>query len=272
MDYQKGALIKVEKILGYFINSKSIHHCITDIMLCIEKGGKPKYLVCANSHSLAIAKNDINFDKALKNADFVVPDGIGIIIASKILGGKITERITGSDIFLNVSQVLNKKNICLKKKSKYSYFFLGSTNKNLKKLICKINDMFPNINIAGTYSPPFKPEFTDLDNRLIIDKINKAKPDVLWVGMTAPKQEKWIFMNRNKLDVKFIGAIGAVFDFYTGTVKRSHPWFQKYGLEWLPRLIRQPRRLWRRNLVSNPLFLLRIVEQRYMSKRFRNIN
>ena len=96
------------------------------------------------------------------------------------------------------------------------------------------------------------------------DAINEARPDVLWVGMTAPKQEKWIYENRSGLDVKFIGPIGAVFDFYAGSVKRSHPLFQRMGLEWLPRLIRQPRRLWRRNFISNPSFLLRVALQKFM--------
>ncbi len=95
------------------------------------------------------------------------------------------------------------------------------------------------------------------------DAINTAKPDVLWVGMTAPKQEKWIHQHRDQLDVKFIGAIGAVFDFYTGKVKRSHPVFQKMGLEWLPRLLREPRRLFRRNFVSSPKFLWLVLKQRF---------
>ena len=109
-----------------------------------------------------------------------------------------------------------------------------------------MNHDFPNIKVT-THSPPFKPEFSEEDNRQMIEAINQASPDVLWVGMTAPKQEKWIYQNKDKLNVKFIGAIGAVFDFYAGTVKRSSPWFQKHGLEWLPRLLQEPRLLWYRN-------------------------
>ena len=122
---------------------------------------------------------------------------------------------------------------------------------------------YPNIRVTGTWSPPFKSEFTKHENQLMIDAINKAKPDVLWVGMTAPKQEKWIHQHRDQLDVKFIGAIGAVFDFYTGNVKRSHPAFQRMGLEWLPRLLTDPRSLWRRMGVSAPIFLWRVLQQRF---------
>ncbi len=121
---------------------------------------------------------------------------------------------------------------------------------------------YPDIEVVGTYSPPFKPEFSDEENQKMVEAINSVSPDVLWVGMTAPKQEKWIYQHRNKLNVKFIGAIGAVFDFYTGNVKRSHPFFLKIGLEWLPRLLQEPRRLWQRNFVSNPMFMMRVIRKK----------
>ena len=92
--------------------------------------------------------------------------------------------------------------------------------------------------------------------------VNRADPDVLWVGMTAPKQEKWIYKNKDNLNVKFIVAVGAVFDFYAGNVKRSHPWFLKHGLEWLPRLLQEPRRLWRRSFISAPVFFWHVFKQR----------
>jgi N-acetylglucosaminyldiphosphoundecaprenol N-acetyl-beta-D-mannosaminyltransferase len=97
----------------------------------------------------------------------------------------------------------------------------------------------------------------------MVEAVNRVRPDILWVGMTAPKQEKWIYLNRNRLEVRFIGAVGAVFDFYAGNVKRSHPIFQRLGLEWLPRLLREPRRLFKRNFVSSPLFLYRVFRQRF---------
>ena len=144
----------------------------------------------------------------------------------------------------------------------FSYFFLGSTDETLQKVEQKLSLDYPNISFSGAYSPPYKPEFSEADNQAMIEAINAVKPDVLWVGMTAPKQEKWIFQNRDKLDVKFIGAIGAVFDFYVGNVKRSHPIFLNLGLEWLPRLLQEPKRLWRRNFVSSPLFLAKVFAQR----------
>jgi len=247
--------MKLENIVGYPVAIITRVQAIQEIIRSLFSNNVPRYFVCANPHSLEVARKDAGFDLAIRNADLVVPDGVGIVIASKILGGSIRERVTGMDIFLGLSEALNKE-------TGYSYFFLGSTEQNLIKIKEKMHADFPNITVAGTYSPLFKPEFSEEDNKLMVEAINQAEPDVLWVGMTAPKQEKWIQQNKDRLKVKFIGAIGAVFDFYTGNVKRAHPIFQKLGLEWLPRLLREPRRLWRRNFISNPSFLFRVIRHR----------
>jgi N-acetylglucosaminyldiphosphoundecaprenol N-acetyl-beta-D-mannosaminyltransferase len=148
-----------------------------------------------------------------------------------------------------------------------SYFFLGSTEKTLAAIRDKMIGDYPHIRFAGAYSPPYKPVFSEAENERMIEAVNEAKTDVLWVGMTAPKQEKWILQNIDRLDVKFVGAIGAVFDFYVGNVKRSHPVFQKMGLEWLPRLLQEPRRLFRRNFVSSPVFLFHVIRQKIRRHR-----
>ena len=107
-----------------------------------------------------------------------------------------------------------------------------------------------------TCSPPYKPEFSDEDNKAIIDAINAANPDLLWIGMTAPKQEKWTYSHWNELNIHcHVGTIGAVFDFFAGTVERAPIWGQEHGLEWLYRLIKEPKRMWRRYIIGNTLFL-----------------
>jgi N-acetylglucosaminyldiphosphoundecaprenol N-acetyl-beta-D-mannosaminyltransferase len=125
---------------------------------------------------------------------------------------------------------------------------------------------FPNIEVAGTYSPPFKTEFSEADSKAMIESVNRAQPHVLWVGMTAPKQEKWVFQHRDQLQVRFIGPIGAAFDFFAGTKKRSGEWFRDRGYEWLPRLFREPKRLWHRNFVTFPIFVFRNIVTRIYNK------
>ncbi|MBN1545809.1 MAG: WecB/TagA/CpsF family glycosyltransferase [Syntrophaceae bacterium] len=227
-----------------------------------EADEKRKFFACANPHSLEVAVSDPLFRAALCDADLLTPDGIGIVIASVILCGSIRERITGSDMFYGVTDLLNQ--------TRGKVFFLGSTIETLAQIQERISKDFPGITAVGTYSPPFQPVFSNEENSKIVSKINQARPDVLWVGMTAPKQEKWIHANLPRLDVKFVGAIGAVFDFYGGRIKRSNPVFQRLGLEWLPRLLGEPRRLWRRNFVSNPMFLMRIIQQRFKSNNLKD--
>jgi N-acetylglucosaminyldiphosphoundecaprenol N-acetyl-beta-D-mannosaminyltransferase len=212
-----------------------------------------------NPHSYAVSLEDSEFSLALREANWLVPDGAGVVLASKILGGQIRERVTGSDIFRGVLEALNRA-------EGRSVFFLGATEETLAVIRTRMSVDYPNVLVAGTYSPPFKPNYSPAELDDMVNAINAVEPDVLWVGMTAPKQEKWIYENRYRLNVRFAGAIGAVFDFYTGRVKRSHPAFQRLGLEWLPRLFQQPRRLWRRMFVSAPIFLWHVVKARLWAR------
>ena len=213
------------------------------------------FMACLNPHSYAEALRDNNFSSALKSADWLIPDGVGIVIAAKVLGRAIKERVTGADVFESVMQELN---MC-----SGSVFFLGSTEWTLKHIEKRLKVDFPNVRIAGLYSPPFQAEFDEVENQAMVAAISAATPDVLWVGMTAPKQEKWIAAHRELLPIKFVGAIGAVFDFYSGKIKRSPPVFQRMGLEWLPRLIQEPKRLWRRTFISAPVFLVDVLKSAF---------
>ena len=244
-----------EDILGFPVTTRDLDECIDQIASWIRSEKQARYLVCANPHSLEVARSDPLFRRSLLEADMLTPDGEGILLASRILKGSIKRRITGSDIFSGLTRKFDREGKC-------RYFFLGSTNENLTQIREKMKKEFPGIEVAGMYSPPFKEDFSDEDTRTMVEIVNRVQPHVLWVGMTAPKQEKWIYRHKKKLEVRFIGAIGAVFDFYVGTVKRSHPWFLEHGLEWLPRLVREPRRLWGRNFISHPKFLMRVAMRR----------
>jgi len=258
-------IMQVEDILGYPVVAVAPAVCMAALVKGINTSAgagtitKPFWLACLNPHSAKMAMSDPAAVAALKDSDILIPDGMGVVLASRILGGGIRARITGSDIFRELSCGLNNSGCA-------SYFFLGSTEETLAAIKTKLAGEFPGIRFAGAYSPPFKEVFTEEENRVMIEAVNRARPDGLWVGMTAPKQEKWIYQHKDKLNVKFIAAVGAVFDFYTGNVKRSHPWFLEHGLEWLPRLLQEPRRLWQRTFISAPFFLLRVLKQRITGK------
>lgn len=248
--------LETEDVVGYpvYCGAKpEIVNCVTNWVQTDRKDCR--FFACLNPHSAEIASSDKFFHNALMRADFLTADGVGVIYASKILGGTIRERITGMDVFMGV-------NAALEERGGSSCFFLGSTDSTLEQIREKMGSEFPGLRVAGTYSPPFKTEFTDADNEAMISAINACSPDVLWVGMTAPKQEKWLLANQSRLKVNFAGPIGAVFDFYVGNIERAGPTWQKMGLEWLPRLVQEPRRLWRRALVSGPRFLIRTLHYR----------
>jgi N-acetylglucosaminyldiphosphoundecaprenol N-acetyl-beta-D-mannosaminyltransferase len=139
---------------------------------------------------------------------------------------------------------------------------MGATEKTLLRIKAKIKEEYPSLEV-GFYSPPFKKHFSDEEAFAIQHHINRFKPHFLFVGMTAPKQEKWVFTNKDQLDVKIITSIGAVFDFYAENIKRPHPIWIKLGLEWFIRLVSEPRRLWRRTFISSPKFLYHVLRQKF---------
>lgn len=215
-----------------------------------------------NAHSFNVAQKDDLFAEALKNGDYLIPDGASIIKACKLLQGKSQpkERIAGWDLFAFEMQRLEarSKNDNIKGK----VMFMGSSEKVLSLIREKAAVDYPSLEVV-TYSPPYKPEFSDEDNAAIIKAINDADPDLLWIGMTAPKQEKWTYQHWNELAIHcHVGTIGAVFDFYAGTAKRAPKWWQDHSLEWLYRLIKEPKRMWRRYVIGNPLFLWNISREK----------
>ena len=140
--------------------------------------------------------------------------------------------------------------------------FMGSSQRVLDLIVKRAAEVYPHLKIV-TYSPPYKPEFSDEDNKAIIDAINAANPDLLWIGMTAPKQEKWTYSHWEELDIHcHVGTIGAVFDFFAGTVERAPEWWQQHGLEWLYRLLKEPKRMWRRYIIGNALFLWNMLKEK----------
>ena len=208
-----------------------------------------KIINTINPHSYITANSDKEFEEALQSSDLLIPDGSGIVLAAKKINKVTIKKIAGADLHKFLLSKMNK--------SSGKVFYMGASQNTLDKIEENITLEYPNI-IVKSYSPPFKPEFTDEDNMTIVSKINTFKPDVLFIGMTAPKQEKWLHKHKEQLDFKVASSIGAVFDFYAGTVIRPSKFWIDIHLEWLPRLLKEPKRLWKRNFVSTPCFLFEI--------------
>lgn len=245
-----------------------------------------------NAHSYNTARKDELFAEALTNGDVLIPDGVSIVKACRWIKAKSLpkERIAGWDLFsfemenlerkqcgmLNVECGANNSSLdnsqsALADNPKFkiqnsefrspqlTVMFMGSSEKVLDLIVKRATKVYPHLKVV-TYSPPYKPEFSEEDNKAIIDAINAADPDLLWIGMTAPKQEKWTYSHWDELNIHcHVGTIGAVFDFFAGTVERAPIWWQRHGLEWLYRLLKEPKRMWRRYIIGNALFLFNIV-------------
>jgi len=209
-----------------------------------------------NAFSYNNARKDVLFEEALTKGDVLIPDGISIVRVCKWLNAKSQpkQRIAGWDLFIFEMNKLNEKG--------GKVMFLGSSEKVLGLIREKAAKTYPNLEVV-TYSPPYKPQFTVEDDLNMVKAINDANPDLLWIGMTAPKQEKWTYANWDRLNINcHVGTVGAVFDFFAGTYKRAPQIWQTLGLEWLYRLLAEPRRMWRRYIIGNAEFLSLAIREK----------
>jgi len=239
------------RILGFDI--------FCDELTGLETNNSIKTISTINAYSYEISKNDREFKQALKDSDALLPDGVGFVIAARIIHKIRIKKIAGYDAFTYFLSAAEKNSSKL--------FFLGSTIQNLERIKYKINNNFKNI-VLDYYAPPFTDEFDKNENEVILNKISKFKPDILFVGMTAPKQEKWVFNNKDKIQVQKILCIGAVFDYYAGNKKRAPDFMIKLGLEWVYRLATDSRHMIGRykNSPISKLLLDAIKERISMNK------
>ena len=247
-------------ILGYQLDSAEAIACVDEIFRTVASSAAPtpdaaRWLACLNPHSYCVALDDEPFARALRDATWLIPDGIGVVWASHALGYPVAERVTGYDIFVGLLERMQAA-------GGGSVFLLGSTEQTLDLIAARLTREYPLVTVCGAYAPPYAACFSVEENDNIAGRVNAACPDALFVGLSAPKQEKWIHQMQGRLQTPFIAAIGAVFDFYGGSIKRSSPVFQQFGLEWLPRLLQEPRRLWRRSFISAPRFVWAVVVAR----------
>lgn len=237
------------KFLNTEVDNLNMQEAVEAIDNLIKRK-RPSYVVTPNVDHIVKLENDIEFQEVYKDADLILTDGMPLIWISKMKGNPIKEKVSGSDLFPKVCELATKKG--------YSIFLLGAAEGVADKAAENLTEKFEGLKIAGTYSPSYGFEKNEDEIRNIIEMINDVKPDILAVGLGAPKQEKFIHQYRDELKVPVSLAIGASIDFEAGNIDRAPKWMQKYGFEWFYRLCKEPRRMFKRYLIDD-LKILNII-------------
>ena len=204
-----------------------------------------KYICVSNVHTTVMSYENEEYRKIQNSAAMALPDGAPLSSYSRRRGYKQAQRVTGPDLMLELFAVSREKG--------YRHYFYGATEETLQSMRKVIERDYPGMEIAGMYAPPFR-TLTPQEDAGIVEKINNSRPDFIWIGLGAPKQEEWMYQHMGQLQGVLIG-VGAGFDYLAGYIKRAPHWMQKMSLEWLYRLLQDPRRLWRRYFTSNVKFI-----------------
>lgn len=234
----------IYKILGVSIKSTN-YLSATQQVLMWAREGKSCIVFAANVHMLMEAHDSPEYNQIINSTDLVTPDGMPLVWMMRLKGQRNQQRVYGPTLMLHVLEAAAHENI--------SVGFYGSLPEVLQSLLARMKTRFPNLKVAYSFSPPFQ-EISQVEDAEIVDRINASSARILFVGLGCPKQEKWMAEHRGKVNAVMLG-VGAAFDFHAGVKAQSPAWMQKMGLEWLFRLITEPRRLWKRYLYHNPRFI-----------------
>jgi N-acetylglucosaminyldiphosphoundecaprenol N-acetyl-beta-D-mannosaminyltransferase len=210
-----------------------------------------RYVCICNVHSVITAQQDPDFHDVIQQADMATPDGAPVAWMMRRLGYRDQMRINGPDLMFRYCAQAARRD--------ERVFLYGNTPETLETLQARLHQAFPTLQIAGCYSPPFRP-LTPEEDDAIVQRINASGAGTVWVSLGCPKQERWMAAHRGRINAVMIG-VGAAFDYHAGTLQRAPMWMQQHGLEWLHRFWSEPRRLGRRYLVTNTSFLLQVVKQ-----------
>lgn len=241
-----GEEIETTSILGVPVSAVTMQTTLDRIEAWIQIKSS-RYVCVRDVASLMLAQSDPIFKKINQSAGLVLPDGMPLVWISRLRGAKNTERVCGPDLFPALcARSINNGN---------RHFFYGGKEGVAKELASKMSEKFPGLVVAGTACPPFLPPSLDVDEQAV-SMINAAKPDIVWVGISSPKQEYWMSAHLEHLDAPVLIGVGAAFDFHSGKVQRAPKWMQRNGVEWVHRLFSEPRRLWRRYLILAPRFVV----------------
>jgi len=221
---------------------------------------RQQHYVCVSGvHGVMESQRDEDLRRIHNDAGLVTPDGMPLVWLSRLHGHAHVERVYGPDLMLAVCEHSLSK--C------YNHFFYGGGEGVHERLTNNLRQRFPSLRLVGGYSPPFR-ALSDAEDEQIVEAINEVEPDIVWIGLSTPKQERWMVEHVGRLTAPVLIGVGAAFDFHSGLKKQAPRWMQRSGLEWLFRLATEPGRLWRRYLVNNPLFVLLVLQQALGLKRY----
>jgi len=245
-------------VLGVGVSSINMTVAMDVMERWIERR-EPNYVTITGVHGVMESQADEDIRQIHNQAGMVTPDGMPLVWLGRLNGHEHVDRVCGPDLM---------PLLCEKSTTKGYRHYLYGGNEGVPELLKeKLDEKFPGIEVVGTYSPPFRALSEEEDGE-IVNKINSANPDIVWVGLSTPKQERWMAAHIGRLNAPVLIGVGAAFDFHAGLKKRAPLWMQKSGLEWLYRLLSEPRRLWKRYMKNNPLFVLLIIRQALGLKRY----
>jgi N-acetylglucosaminyldiphosphoundecaprenol N-acetyl-beta-D-mannosaminyltransferase len=251
--------VNTRNVLGVPISMVDYERAI-EVMNGLVATRERGYVCVAPVHALVEAQDDRELRSALSGATLVVPDGMPVIWAANLLGENLSDRVYGPELMLRFNDACAER-------GQRVWLYGGRDQGVLVKLALSMRQRHPGIKIVGGFSPPFR-ALSDEEESALAEQINTARPDVLWVGIGVPKQEKWMARMRDRLDVPVLCGVGAAFDFHSGRVAMAPGWMQRHGLEWAYRMAQEPRRLLPRYLRTNPRFVLALARQ-YLAERNR---
>ena len=239
------------EILGVNISNVYSYRKVYETLKC-TLGSASSYITVNNVHTVVESVLNNNYRKIINNSFLALPDGKPLSIVAKLKGENNMSRIFGPTFFENALE--------WGQADKIKHYFFGSSEETLAKMSASIKLKYPRTIIAGSFSPPYR-KFTDEENKGFLKQMNETRADIFWIGLGAPKQEIWMYENYRKLNCGVMIGIGAGFDYLAGNTKHAPLWMKNVALEWLFRLIQEPKRLWKRYLVSNTLFIVFIVAE-----------
>jgi N-acetylglucosaminyldiphosphoundecaprenol N-acetyl-beta-D-mannosaminyltransferase len=247
------------RVLGVRVDAVQIGDVIKKMEEWIERREPGKYIAVTGMHGVMEAQHNEEFGRILEEASLVVPDGYPLVVLGRRKGFALARRVYGPELMERFCEETAGRG--------YRHYFYGGAEGVAEELARRFAGRFEGMEIAGTYGPPFR-ALTEEEEREVCEKINAARADVVWVGLSTPKQERWMARHREMLNVPVMVGVGAAFDFHTGRVAQAPRWMRENGLEWFFRLMSEPRRLWRRYLLNGSEFAWLVMLEQLGLRKF----